>query len=74
MAIPPGVGLEEEIGARGISPEKLAELCGESVETIRQIFKGSQEITPGLAAKLEKAVVGIKASFWVNLEARYKEP
>ena len=73
VAIPPGESLQEEIEARGISPEELAELCGESVETIRQVFKGSRKITPDLAAKLEKALVGIKASFWVNREARYKE-
>ena len=73
LAIPPGESLEEEIEARGMTPEELAALCGEPLETIQAIFRGRQEITPALAAKLEKAVVGIKASFWLNLEGIYQE-
>ena len=73
LAIPPGEALKEEIEARGMTPEELAGLCGEPVETIEAIFRGRQEITPDLAAKLEKAVAGIKASFWLNLEDSYQE-
>jgi len=73
LAIPPGEALEEEIEARGMTPEELAGLCGETLETIQKIFQGRQEITPALAAKLEKAVAGIKGSFWLNLERIYQE-
>ena len=73
LAIPPGEALEEEIEARGMTPEELANLCGEPLETIKAIFQGRQEITPALAAKLEKALVGIKGSFWLNLEGIYQE-
>lgn len=73
LAIPPGESLEEEIEARGMTPEELAARCGEQLETIRAIFQGRQEITPDLAAELELAVVGIKASFWLNLEGIYQE-
>ena len=72
MAIPPGESLEEEIEVQGISPEELAGLCGVPVENLKQVFRGSREITPDLAARLEK-VLGIKASFWINLEGIYQE-
>ena len=72
-ASPPGNFLQEETEFRGISAAELAELCGEPVESIEQVFRGSREITPELAAKLEKAVVGSKASFWRNLEEDYQE-
>ena len=58
---PPGESLEEEIEVRGISPEELAGLCGVPVENLKQVFRGSREIMPELAARLEK-VLGIKAS------------
>ena len=73
VAIPPGASLQEESEFRGISAQELAELCGKSVEDIRGIFRGAQEITPEVAAKLEQALEGISATFWLNREARYQE-
>jgi HTH-type transcriptional regulator/antitoxin HigA len=72
VAIPPGEFLEEEIQARSISLEELATFCNEPIETLAQAIKGVREITPALAASLEKAL-GIKASVWINLEEGYKE-
>ena len=72
-ASPPGEFLQEETEARGISAQELAECCGESVEFMNEVFRGSQEITPELAAKLGQALVGIGAYFWLNLEENYQE-
>ena len=72
VAIPPGEGLQEETEFRGISAAELAELCGEPVENIRQVFRGSREITPELAESLEK-VLGIGAYIWLALEKDYQE-
>ena len=72
LAIPPGNFLQEETDFRGISPEQLADLCGESVENIKAVFRGSREITPALAANLERALA-IKASIWLTVEEDYQE-
>ena len=72
-ASPPGEFLQEESEARGISTEKLAECCEESVDFMNEIFRGAREITPELAAKLEAALLGIGAYLWLNLEEDYQE-
>lgn len=72
-ASPPGEFLQEESEARGISTKELADRCGESGDFMNEIFRGAQEITPELAAKLEQILVGIGAYFWLNLEADYQE-
>ena len=69
---PRGRGLQEETEFRGISAEQLAELCDEAVENIKQVFKGSREITPDLAESLER-ILGIKAYIWLGLEENYQE-
>ena len=73
VAIPPGESLQEESEARGISARELSECCGMSVGGIQDIFRGAREITPEVAAKLEQALDGISATFWLNREARYQE-
>lgn len=73
VAIPPGESLQEESEFRGISAQELAEGCGESVDFMNEVFRGAQEITPELAARLEQALAGISATFWLNREARYQE-
>ena len=72
VAIPPGEGLQEETEFRGISAEELAELCGESVDNIRAVFRGSREINSELAESLEK-ILGIGAYIWLGLEEDYQE-
>ena len=72
-ASPPGEFLQEETEARGISAKELAECCGESVDFMKEVFRGAREITLELAAKLEQALVGIGAYFWLGLEEDYQE-
>ena len=73
LAVPPGESLREESEFRGISTEELAERCGESVAIMQEVFRGAREITPELAANLERVLKGISATFWLNREARYQE-
>ncbi len=40
---------------------------------MEEVFRGAREITPELAAKLEQALVGIGAYFWLGLEEDYQE-
>ena len=70
--IPPGEGLQEEAEFRGISPQEMAALCGESVENIEAVYRGAREIAPDLADKLEK-ILGIGAYIWLGLEEDYQE-
>lgn len=73
IAIPPGEFLQEESEFRGISAEQLAARCGQSVEYIQRVFTGRQEITPDLAASLERALPGTQAYFWLKKEQFYQE-
>ena len=40
-ASPPGEFLQEETEARGISAKELAEHCGESVDLMNEVFRGT---------------------------------
>lgn len=68
----PGDTLLEVIQSNNISQKELAIRLGITEQTIIRILKGSQPITYTTANKLE-LVTGVKASFWNNLEANYRE-
>ena len=57
----------------GAYPQKnWPSLCGESVDNIRAVFRGSREINSELAESLEK-ILGIGAYIWLGLEEDYQE-
>lgn len=69
--IPPGEILEETLAARGIKKSEFAERCGRPAKTISEIIAGKAAITPETAIQFER-VLGVSASLWTNLEARYR--
>ena len=71
LAIPPGEVLAEEIEARGMTQRELAARLGRPPQVINEIIRGKKAITPDTAIGLCK-VLGIEASFWVNLESDYQ--
>ena len=71
LPIPPGELLAEELKARRMSQRELADRTGRPKQTISEIINGKKSITHDTALELEK-VLGISASFWVNLEALYQ--
>ena len=73
LAIPPGESISEEAECRGISPERLADLCQISLATLQRIYAGQQEVTPALAESIAQAFPGTQASVWLNLERLYQE-
>lgn len=73
LAIPPGESIAEEAECRGISPERMADLCQISPATLQRIYAGRQEITPALAESIAQAFPGTQASVWLNLEQLYQE-
>jgi len=71
LAIPPGELLAEELEARDMSQKELADRTGRPEQTISEIINGKKSITYDTALEFEK-VLGIPASFWVNLESSYQ--
>lgn len=68
----PGDTLQETLDAIGMSQHELAERTGRPVKTINEIITGKAAITSETALQLEK-VLGVPASFWLNLEYNYRE-
>ena len=68
----PGDRIQEHIDFIGMSQAELAERLGRSIPKLNELIKGKSPITKETAAKLEY-VLGIDASFWLNLEKHYQE-
>ena len=68
----PGDTIQETIDDIGMSQAELAERLGRSVPKLNELIKGKAPITKETATKLEY-VLGIPASFWLNLERQYQD-
>lgn len=68
----PGDTIQEHIDAIGMSQAELAERLGRSKEKLNELIKGKAPITKETATKLEY-VLGVPASFWLNLERQYQD-
>lgn len=68
----PGDTLQEHIDHIGMSQAELAERLGRSVPKLNELIKGKAAITKDTATRLEY-VLGVPASFWLNLERRYQD-
>ena len=71
LAIPPGETLAEELEVRGMTQRELAARLGRPPQVANEIINGKKAITPDTAIGLCQ-VLGIEASFWINLESRYQ--
>jgi len=67
----PGEILKDELDARNLSQQKLAEETGMSKSEVSLIVNGRRNITPLIAVKLE-SILEIKAEFWMNLQVKYE--
>lgn len=72
IAIAPGETLKEVLDDREMSQKELADRMGVTPKHINKIIKGTAAISHEISIKLEN-VLGIKASFWNNLESKYQE-
>lgn len=68
----PGDTIQDTIDEIGMSQAELAERLGRSIPKINELIKGKASITKDTAVKLEY-VLGIPASFWLNLERNYQD-
>ena len=71
LPVSPGSVLAEELEARGMTRDELAERMGRPVHSIEGIARGEDALTHGTAFELETAL-GIPAQFWLNLESAYR--
>lgn len=69
---PPGATILETIDNLGISQTELGERLGKSRAKTSDLINGKTAITNETAQKLEM-VLGVSASFWLNLEKEYQE-
>ncbi|MGE0704009.1 MAG: HigA family addiction module antitoxin, partial [Vicinamibacterales bacterium] len=67
----PGETLREVLERLDITQSELAERTSRPKKTINEIIQGKAAITPETALQLER-VLGIDASFWLNLERGFR--
>ncbi|RLD38694.1 MAG: addiction module antidote protein, HigA family [Bacteroidetes bacterium] len=68
----PGDTIQEHLDHISMSQAELAERLGRSVPKLNELIKGKAPITKETATKLEY-VLGVPASFWLNLERQYQD-
>lgn len=67
----PGEYIKEEMEARDMNQQDLAEKLHVSKSEISLLIHGNRNITPTIALKLE-GVMGIAAELWMNLQVKYE--
>ena len=70
--VPPGEIILEDMASLGLSQKDLASRTAYSTKHIHKLLKGEAPINANTALRLEK-VLGVAASFWMNLENTYRE-
>lgn len=70
LIIHPGETLAELLEDRNMSQRELAVKTGNTEKHIGAVISGYKNISHVFARRLEYAL-GIKASFWMNLQANY---
>ncbi len=68
----PGETLRKTLEALGLSQGELARQTGIPKKTLSEILWGRKAITAKTALQFEK-ILGVPASFWINLEQNYQE-
>lgn len=71
IAVAPGATLKEELVARSIKQKDFAMAIGMQATHLSELIKGKRDITPQIADALEREL-GIKAKFWIKLQAEYE--
>ena len=66
----PGELILEVLEERGMSQRELARQMKRPIPAVNEIVHGKKRVTADTALDLEEAL-GIAASIWVNLQARY---
>ena len=70
---PPGDTIQDILDERKISVEQFAESISMSVYLTEQLLKGEVHINDNIASRLARSL-GSSKKFWLNREAKYREP
>jgi addiction module HigA family antidote len=68
----PGVCLREILDDRGITPERFAADASLDPVTVGEILAFTAPVTAYVAQRLETALGGPSAGFWLNYQANYE--
>lgn len=71
--VPTGRIIKEYLDENSINQKELCARIGMSEKHISNLLNGNSRLTEEFALKLEKVLVGIPASYWLNYEAKYRE-
>jgi len=71
--VPSGRIIKEYLDEYGINQKELSTRIGMSEKHISNFLNGKTRLTEDFALKLEKVLVGIPASYWLNYETKYRE-
>lgn len=71
--VPTGNIIREYLEEYGITQKDLAERTNVSEKHISNVLNGKSRLTEELALKLEKIIIDVPASYWLNYEAKYRE-
>ncbi len=71
--VPTGSIIKEYLEEYGITQKQLAERIDSSEKHISNVLKGNNRLTEEFALKLEKVLIDVPASYWLNYEAKYRE-
>ena len=72
VAVHPGALVKDWMDEKGVAAAELASRAGISEASVRRIVEGREDITPTVAAALERAT-GISADFWMRVQKGYEE-
>lgn len=72
VAIAPGATIREQLEYRGMPQKEFAVRMDMSEKHISHLINGKVELTPDVAIRLEY-VLGVPSSYWMKLEASYRE-
>ena len=65
--------IKEYLEEYDINQKELSNRTGMSEKHISNVLNGKSRLTESFALKLEKVLTNIKASYWLNYEAEYRE-
>lgn len=71
IAVPPGETIKEQLDDRDMTQKEFAARMGYSQKHISQLINGQVRLMDDTAQRLEN-VLGIPATFWLNLENNYR--
>lgn len=73
ILVPTGNIIKEYLDEYGISQKELAVRTNMSEKHVSNVLNANCRLTEEFALKLEKILVKIPASYWLNYEAKYRE-